>query len=217
MLTQKIGFREVFMSVYKLTICWLLLSLTGCLSIGRKINIEPSDVMRQVEAGSGHWCVLADPTNHLVRGIAVRICSEDVIVLYNNKYLLVNSSNKKEKILEPSGYLTRLSEIVYEGRYLTADGSLVPSRLFQNCRKVKVEGTQSSMDVFGAWLNVDKIFNDCPAIDFLLVDDLANGLLFTRDQREVFGHVSSRYPFILDLVVKDTVSSYEEIYGKLTQ
>ncbi len=162
-----------------LVAAFLLYALPGCPPMP-EVYISSEYGLRSLEGKYGRWYLLKLDGAKKPNALAVRFNCGHQLYLFKNKYQIYSLGEvirvKEDSVPE------HLSGLIIQEQKDDLDCSKWFSLIDANSGK--------EVSIPGCFLNIDKIFTENRWCDFIIVDDLNEGIVFTRDKfmRDYFTH-----------------------------
>lgn len=170
-----------YLKMFLLLSVGLLFVISGCMPIPSEY-ISPEVGLRMLEGKYGTWYLLKHDKSKEVNMLAVRLDAPNPLYLFQNKYQFYRLS--KNHIIANDSIPKKLHNLIIEKARNVHDFST---------RRTFIEADSGKEIIsFGCFLNIDKIFADNNWCDYVIVDDLDNGMLFTRNKKEFMGDTFNR-------------------------
>jgi hypothetical protein len=162
--------------------------------------------MRGFEAKYGFWQLLKLTDKKDADGIGIRVDTKDTVVFFNKKFRLIQSGRQQEYILNEASIIPAFYDSVYLPSIAVEDSPI--GRIYEDAKSGK------QLVSFGAFLNIDKIFANNKWCNHIIIDDLSDGYLFSRDRKEFMGLEYDECKFASRYRIIRLEHSYEELVGK---
>jgi hypothetical protein len=204
MLIREIGFKDIggeFMG--KLLNILLCMTVSGCLSYKTPAPYTaPSFAIRRMEANDSVWHLIRTNKNVDSDGIAARIHAYGTLIHFRGKYHLVWSSQNTDVLIKEASIPARLKNTVYipalsvsdhptGEKYISLDGEVLIS--------------------YAAVLDIDMIFEENKWCDWVLIDDLSEGLVFRRETSNYLEMSYDEFEELSNAKIVKTATSYDEL------